>query len=582
MRGVVSQAFRRTLVGSARMAWSVPAMRLFKAAENPSLNMEDNASLSSRTWSRHRPLTTRNPSQQRMMMSSSSHRKGKDLLESPSALEKSIITNLEAAKEIAKTSSGLVPLQMIKGVLPFSNSMLLARLGSSARSSATLINTLVDVNYLLFSSPTFCISAAVGALNTPKDRKHIGEVVHAGWILSGICTVPQMSIMYFNVPLLMAAGQDPELVKLTNDFLQIYLFAVPVVNVQNVSEQAVFATNHIYLPCSVQVLSLAFWALAAYGLSFGAMGLPQLGIQGAAYAYLGRVYFNSVVFHSSLIYLNRTNKTFASYNLFTLQPGALRRLKSLSRNAMSIFGLFLLETGEIYFPNIFAGLIGGDALSAQLLVSQYQELILFVVSGLAISSQVLVANALGSKKFAHIKRIGNMGIKLSLCLPLVYTGTILISPDLLIQAFIDPSDQANQAIIDLLIEAHVLLISGFNISMISFRMAAAESLIGAGKAGASMVKNMAVSWLGIGLGYGLGFVAGYGLAGVNAGLMAGLLLSSVGQGRLWYKTSQALHNQAGVCKSSDSKLLFSQTETGSSRLSTNAKYELSITKKPGL
>jgi MATE family multidrug resistance protein len=449
------------------------------------------------------------------------------------------LTTFQAAREISKVSTGVVPLQMIKGLLPFLNSMILARLSSPVRACAPLINTMIDVNYLLFSSPTYCISAAAGLLNTDADKKNIGEVVHAGWILSAICTVPQLAIMYFNVPILTLMGQDPELITLTDTFLKIYIYAVPVANFQTVSEQAVLATKHLTLPLSAQFISLILWGGVSYSLTFGAPGIPAMGLEGAAYAYLARVYFNSIAFHSALYYLSGEKRTFSEHNIFKFQPNALQRLKSLSSNALSIFGLFLLETGEIFLPTFFAGMISQDALSAQLLISQYQELILFIVSGKAISSQILLANNVGNKQFENIVKLGDTGLKLALLLPILYTGLMLVSPDLLLQTFIDPANPANQNIIDLLLAQKVLFISGLNIGMISLRLASAEALIGIGKASPAMMKNMSLSWLGIGLSYYLGVTQEMGLLGINLGLMAGLILSSAGQLRLWHKTSRA-------------------------------------------
>lgn len=453
------------------------------------------------------------------------------------------MTTAGACEAIASKCKGILPLQLIKGVLPFANSILLAQINSSTRSAATLINTLVDVNYLLFSSPTFCIAAAIGALDTAEEKEKIGEVVHAGWVLSGICTIPQIFIMYYNVTLLTAIGQDAALINITDDFLKIYIYAVPIVNIHYVSEQAVFATHHTMLPCKLQAISFGAWGIVSYGLTFGVMGLPELGVQGAAWAYLARAYLNFFILHASIYHLSKNDKLFSSYNIINVQPGAIERLKGIMINAATIFGLFLLETGEIYLPNIFAGMISADALAAQLIVSQYEELILFVISGIAISSQVLVANALGNKKFDNLRKIGNTGIKLSLILPLLYTLTAYSSPEILFFPFIGTSSPSNIQIIDLLCKEHILVLSGFNISMIGFRMAAAESLIGAGKSGFPMIKNMAISWSGIGLGYAFCFYGDLGLLGVNSGLAIGLCLSAMGQGHLWYTTSKCLNKE---------------------------------------
>ena len=440
---------------------------------------------------------------------------------------------------ILTVSQGAIPLQCLKGGLPFLNSVVLASVNESTRAATPLINTFVDVNYLLFSSPLFGVAAEVGAMNNEENKHRIGEVVQAGWILGCLCSLPQMGLMLLNQSILLGMGQDPQLIQITHHFLTIYFLAMPLINIQSVTEQAILATKNVHLPFRIQALSLMVWGSMTYTLTFGALGIPALGVEGAAYAYLGRAFFNASIFHALLFYKSKTDPQIAAYRLFNKNSNLAPTFKKISRNGLYIFGLFLLETGEIYFPNLLAGLISHDALSAQLLVSQYQELILFVVSGIGLAAQVTVSKDLKSNPIQSARN-GYAAIALAITLPVSYGLLATFYPEILLSVFYKNTDITAEPAKKLLIDDQLLMISVLNIMFISFRMVSAEALIGANATGSRMVFNMAISWLGIGAGYYLAFKAGYGLIGLNLGLSGGLCLSSLGQGYLWFKAAKDL------------------------------------------
>ena len=118
-----------------------------------------------------------------------------------------------------------------------------------------------------------------------KDLKGIRRVLGMGTLCCMIVTLlftliarlqPAWVIHMFN--------KDPAVIASGSTYLAIVCFSYPAVTLTNVFCTVLRNTEHVKLPMYVSMLTTVANAFLDYGLIFGAFGLPQMGIAGAALA----------------------------------------------------------------------------------------------------------------------------------------------------------------------------------------------------------------------------------------------------------------------------------------------------------
>ena len=118
-----------------------------------------------------------------------------------------------------------------------------------------------------------------------KDYKGIRRVVGMGTIC---CLV--LSLAFFLVAALWPAwvirlfNQDAAVIEVGCRYLRIACWSYPAVTLMNVLSTALRSTERVKLPMFIAAATTAANAVVNYGLIFGKLGLPELGVAGAAVA----------------------------------------------------------------------------------------------------------------------------------------------------------------------------------------------------------------------------------------------------------------------------------------------------------
>ena len=165
------------------------------------------------------------------------------------------------------------------------DTMMVSRLGDvtlSAVGMAAQWGWLCNLlNFGLCSGMSVFISQYWGV----KDHKGIRRVMGLGLLFSLF-----VSLLFLAVALAAPAwvvglfNQDPGVLDAGCRYLRIVCFSYPAVALTYLLSNVLRGTEHVRLPLYVSIVTTIANAFADYGLIFGAFGLPELGVQGAAIA----------------------------------------------------------------------------------------------------------------------------------------------------------------------------------------------------------------------------------------------------------------------------------------------------------
>ena len=177
----------------------------------------------------------------------------------------------------------------------------------------------------------------------------------------------------------------------------------------------------------------------AYGLIFGAFGLPELGIAGAAWGTVLSSIFAVVIFLT--FYLARSNRVrFAINQSLVFDAGIIRRYLRLGFPSgvemflnVAAFNLFLL---------MFQGYGIAEAASATI-VFNWDILSFVPLVGLSIAVMSLIGNAVGSGDMSRATAITTAGYMLGLGYSLILAITYVSFRNPLVEMFIFQDTEAD-------------------------------------------------------------------------------------------------------------------------------------------
>jgi multidrug resistance protein, MATE family len=443
---------------------------------------------------------------------------------------KTVISYSKAAKELLRIGSGTLPLQITKSAISFANSIIIANISANERNAASLINAFIGLTYNVFNGPISYIQTLVGQLHGSSEQPKLGSAVQAGLTYALLVAIPQVIILAASNPILTNTGQNPEVTSIVTRFFKLYIASVPLMSMQIAYEQIFLGTQKIYYPFIIQLLGLTTFLTSAYPLVYGAWGASAHGVSGSAIAYLLRAGVDLLLSSSILFLFHKKAPQFQAYHLLKFNRQEYKkRLKELLSKGLPWFFVIISDVGILYTLNIMAGDLATDNLSAQLVVSQYQDLSLIFSAAIGAAAQNCISNAIERNK-QNINRYGNTSLYLTTVIPLSFLFLVSVQPNLFIRPFVDVDDPANRDIVQLLVDKKLLVISAFSNLFLGLRYVSTLSLFGTGKPDKSIFFNMSIAWVGFVGGATVAYTTSFdGLMSLNLGLMAGYLMSSIGQ-----------------------------------------------------
>jgi MATE family multidrug resistance protein len=276
---------------------------------------------------------------------------------------------------------------MLMGVV---DSIMVGHLSATALAGVALGNmyfmglAIFGMGVLLALDPL--VAQAVGA----GDHPAIARALQRGLILALVLTIPCGALLLTAEPFLAAIGEPPELVPLASLFARIMIPSVAPFFGFIVLRQTLQAIGRMRAIVTIIVLANLLNALLDWVLIFGHLGVPAMGIAGAAWATTASRW----AMLAGLIALSWQD---LRPHLLPVRPelGQWRPLVRMFGLGLPIGLQFMLEWGVFGTVMMLMGRLGTVPVAAHQIAINVASLTFMVPLGVAAAAAVLVGHAVG-------------------------------------------------------------------------------------------------------------------------------------------------------------------------------------------
>ncbi|QED50212.1 MATE family efflux transporter [Cytobacillus dafuensis] len=290
------------------------------------------------------------------------------------------------------------------------------------------------------SGSSILIGQAFGARNEERLKAVVGTTLTFTFLL-GILLAVIGGI--FTMDILRLIGTPDNIIEVSAHYARILFWSLPVLFLYSVYTTFMRGTGDSKTPFYFLIVSTVLNLAFLPPLVFGWIGLPKLGVYGAAYASILSTFLTFIIM---IVYLHKVKHPLqldASIRQYLrMDRGLLKLLLRLGIPAsISMILLSLSEIAVISFVNRY----GSDATAAYGVVNQVASYVQMPAISLSIAVSVFAAQSIGANQLDRLKQVIKTGVFLNYVISGILIIVIYIFSKNILGLFITSKDTINIA-----------------------------------------------------------------------------------------------------------------------------------------
>lgn len=336
----------------------------------------------------------------------------------------------------------LIGSQLAQFLIQLTDTVMVGWYGVTELAALVVAVSLISVLIIFGSGFAFAVMPLVAAAAERGDAVEVRRVTRMGlWASMGFCAVTLPPLMA-TPDIFLRLNQPADVAGAAWAYLAIAGWGVIPALIMVLMRSYLSGLERARIVLWVTLGGVAANAGLNWLLIFGNLGLPELGIEGAAIASLGS---HAVMAAGLILYAVRVLPEHALFvRLWRADREALR---SVFRLGWPIGLTNLAEVGLFAASSILMGWVGTQALAAHGIALQLATATFMVHLGLCQAATVRAGQAMGRGDVTGLRRAALAAIALSGGVAALAVVAFLAAPETLIAPFLDPADPDRAAII---------------------------------------------------------------------------------------------------------------------------------------
>lgn len=299
-------------------------------------------------------------------------------------------------KHMLKVGVPVMIQQLIVVGLNLVDTIMVGKVSENALAAVGAANQI----YFIYSVLIFGIFSGAGVYLVQywgiKDLKSLRKIVGIDYVMCVAVTVPVVIMAFFASPFLVGLFTDDlEVIALGNDYMKIACFSYIFSGLTFVISYNSRATAILKVPTAINACAILINIFLNYCLIYGNLGMPEMGVRGAATATLiARIVEFAAMF--TYVYVSKGNPLCAKPK--ELMSFDKRLFKNVMKTAVPV--IFNESLWAVSVSVIFAiyGRISPAALAIVQVANTVTEVFQTAYTGLGNASTVIVGQTLGQGK----------------------------------------------------------------------------------------------------------------------------------------------------------------------------------------
>ena len=275
------------------------------------------------------------------------------------------------------------------------DTMMVSRLGDVTLSAVGMASQWGWLSSLLCFGLCSGMSVFISQYWGIRDYKGIRRVTGQGLIIALLLTLSFLSVALAAPEWVLGLfNKDPSVVEAGCNYLRIVCFSYPAVALTLLMSNVLRGTGRVNLPLYVSIFTTIANAFADYGLIFGAFGLPELGVQGAAIATCISSWLGPIL----LLIFSAIEKNLLVGPVKELLAFNLKQVGEFLTRAMPVMlneGLWAI--GMLMLNRIYANM-GYEYYAGMTIFKTFSELAFAFFVGLGNACVIMVGKSIGQGK----------------------------------------------------------------------------------------------------------------------------------------------------------------------------------------
>ena len=412
-------------------------------------------------------------------------------------------------------------------VVALVDNIMVGQLGTAELAAVSLGNSFMFIAMSLGIGFSTAITPLIAEADGENNFDAGKSAFKHGLFLCIVLGIVLFLMVFVAKPLMYSMNQPEEVVQFAMPYLNLVAISLFPLIVFQAFKQFSDGLSMTRYPMYATILANIVNVFLNYIFIFGKLGMPQLGVVGAAVGTLAA----RVIMVAHLWYLlsqHHKSRPFVLHiKLFRLSKKMLNKIIGLGfPSALQMFFEVAIFTAAIWL----SGILGKNPQAANQIALNLSSMTFMVAMGFSVAAMIRVGNQKGLKRFRELRRIAFSIFLLSTMLAVVFALLFVIFNETLPKLYLDYDNKAeftdNFQVAT--IAAKLLLISAiFQISD-TLQVVALGALRGMQDVKIPTLITFVAYWLiGFPISYYLSMVSDYGSSGIWLGLLAGLTASGI-------------------------------------------------------
>lgn len=322
----------------------------------------------------------------------------------------------------------------------FIDNIMVGQLGTAELAAVSLGNSFMFIAMSLGIGFSTAITPLIAEADAEQNFLNGKSSFKHGLFLCTVLGVLLFLLVFFAKPIMYLMKQPLEVVQLAIPYLDLVAVSLIPLIVFQAFKQFSDGLSMTKYPMYATILANIINVVLNYVFIFGKLGMPELGIVGAAYGTL----ISRLVMVAHIWYLlakhDKSKNYVTKIKFFVLDRWMLKKITNLGMpSAMQMFFEVAIFTAAIWL----SGLLGKNPQAANQIALNLSSMTFMVATGLSVAAMVRVGNQKGLKNYLELRRIAHSIFFLGIILATGFAILFLIFHSQLPKLYLDYNDVEN-------------------------------------------------------------------------------------------------------------------------------------------